>query len=323
MDEKGGLSEEEKALLHVSYNQLLDSEDIGPEILDLPDNVLLCEKLRKIRFEDCLPAVESRNETMKLWLQFMDMFQIMLNYVRSDRLGSFLGQLYYQEKMLSYFAATGHNLYFTTGWLFRQTMDTLREEDPDLWKDLCADKYTCRRSNREWAGIPADQTIEQMLMRALKSRGGLAEKGDFTEAQRNVWLYSRNTCALVNDCMQSFVDYKSYTSEQHKDVTESRLPKNEADLEAVYSFLKTRNPTQITTDGLMNIVSGVVGNSKVNIQHAKAVGDRIKEKMEGQLVVNYKFTRKDQAITMASKIVTKADRYIFDSILINLIYLLT
>ena len=54
----------------------------------------------------------------------------------------------------------------------------------------------------------------------------------------------------------------------------------------------------------MNIVSGVVGSSKVNIQNARDVGEKIMQNMEGQLVLDYKFSRKEQAITMASKIVT-------------------
>ena len=44
-------------------------------------------------------------------------------------------------------------------------------------------------------------------MRPLKTRRGLAEKGDFKEAQRNLWLCSRNICARVSDSMKKFVDY--------------------------------------------------------------------------------------------------------------------
>ena len=304
IEETEDLSDDEKALLKVTYEQLLDTKEIGPEILDLPQHKSLCERLRKIRFVSAVQNGGHPGETMKLWLQFMDMFELMLNLVRNDRLGSFLGQLYYLEKMLPFFASTGHNLYFTTGWLFLQTMNNLKDQDPELWQDLCADKYTCRKSNRKWAGIPADQTIEQTLMRPLKSHGGFAERGDFSESQRNVWLYSLNSCALVNSTMQFFVDYKSYTSEQHRDITVTRQPKNEEDLKAVYMFLKSRNPCLITVDGLMNIVSGVVGSSKVNIQNARDVGEKIMQNMEGQLVLDYKFSRKEQAITMASKIVT-------------------
>ena len=185
-------------------------------------------------------------------------------------------------------------------------MDKLRQEDIETWSDICSDKMTSRRSNRQWAGIPTDQTIEQLLMRALKSRGGLAEKGQFdSELQRNIWLYSRNICAQVNDSMQDFVDYKSYTSEQHRDTKESRLPKNEDDIKAVLNFFKVRNPFQTQIDGIMNIVTGVVGDKTVNIHKANEVGLTIMNSIKHCLVVNHKFSRKDQAISLATKVVKK------------------
>ena len=206
--------------------------------------------------------------TTKLWIQYMDMFEIMLNFIRSDRIGSFSDQLHFLQLMLPYFASTGHKLYLKTGWLYLQMMQKLKHNDPELYKDFEDGKYTARISDRFWGGIPSDQIIEQVLMRSLKTRGGLTEKGDFTEAQRNVWLHSRNTCSKVNDAMQRFVDYTSYTSEQHRDITEARLPRNEDDFKSVLSFLDSRNPLTASCGSIMNIVSGVVGSEDVNTEHS-------------------------------------------------------
>lgn len=206
--------------------------------------------------------------------------------------------------MVPYYAATGHNLYLKTGWLYLQSMQKLKQEDPTLYKDFEDGKYTARRSDRFWGGIPTDQIIEQVLMRALKTRGGLTEKGDFTEAQRNVWLHSRNACAKINDAMQEFVDYKPYTSEQHRDVSDARLPKNKEDLTTVYNFLSVRNPFSTSTPGIMNIVSGVVGNEHVNIHQALDIGNLIIEGMKDKPVLEFKFKRNNQAVSMSTKLIT-------------------
>ena len=123
-------------------------------------------------------------------------------------------------------------------------------------------------------------------------RGGLTEKVDFTEAQRNVWLHSRNTCAKVNYAMQRFVYYTPYTSEQHRDITEARLPKNDSDFKSVFAFLETRNPFTASCGGIMNIVSGVVGSEDVNIPKANDVGQSLMRDMNRISVLEYKFQRK-------------------------------
>ena len=170
------------------YDQFLNKELFGPELLQLPDLATLRERLRQIRVS-AVYGLRGTAGLTKLWLQYMTMLEILLNIIRYARLGSFTGNLAYLQKMLPYWAATGHNLYLKTGWLYLQSMQQLESDEPALYKDFSDRRYTARKSARALSEIPSDQ------LRPLKSRGGLAEKGDFTEAPRSVWLYSRNTCA--------------------------------------------------------------------------------------------------------------------------------
>ena len=52
-------------------------------------------------------------------------------------------------------------------------MKDLPESHPWLNEMFSQGFHTVRRSNRYWAGLWTDLTIEQTLMRAVKSRGGL------------------------------------------------------------------------------------------------------------------------------------------------------
>ena len=79
-----------------------------------------------------------------------------------------------------------------------------------------------RRSERYWAGLSTDLIIEQVLMRSVKTSGGLTRGKGMTEIQRLVWLMSMPLCVEVNDAMQELTGIKYETSEQHKDIGKVR-----------------------------------------------------------------------------------------------------
>ena len=62
--------------------------------------------------------------------------------------------------------------------------------------------HVIRRGDRYWVGMSADMIIEQVLMRNLKTIGGLTRGSGMTESQRLVWLLSTPSCAQVNCTMQ-------------------------------------------------------------------------------------------------------------------------
>ena len=59
---------------------------------------------------------------------------------------------------------------------------------------------------------------EQVLMRSLKTTGGLTRGCGITETQHLVWLLSSNVGSKVNLAMQDFTSVKYVTSEQHDEV---------------------------------------------------------------------------------------------------------
>ena len=79
----------------------------------------------------------------------------------------------------------------------------------------------------------------------------------------------------------------------------SRQKRDTEDTLKLISFLIERNPFE---DGnLRNIATGEVADEKVNVDQAQAMGEVILEKISGQLVYSYSFTKKGMPITMASK----------------------
>ena len=104
--------------------------------------------------------------------------------------------------------------------------------------------------------------------------------------------------------MQEFLGVQYETSDQHKEIAESRQKRDKVDSEFICDFLKQRNPflnscnEEVTK--LQNTVTGVEFPDTVNVYRAKEVGLLLTQSMEGLSIKEFKIKRKDQAITMNS-----------------------
>lgn len=179
-------------------------------------------------------------------------------------------------------------------------MKSLPTDAPEVYEKFMKGYHVVRRTDRYWGGLSTDLIIEQVLMRSVKTTGGLTRGRGFTEAQRLVWLLSMPACAEVNHAMQKFTETSYETSEQHKDTRKSRLERDDADTVIVLSVLKDNNPFA-SDPSLRNIINGVVADKTVNADDAKSVGQKILDKMTGVQVSEFSFTLKDEVITLEHK----------------------
>ena len=99
-----------------------------------------------------------------------------------------------------------------------------------------------RRSNRQWACVSSDLTIEQSLMRDTKTTGGLTRGRGMTESQRAKWVLSMPACAQVNNAMQEATGTRRLTSDQHVEMGSSRSTRDTNDMMVITSYLKERTP---------------------------------------------------------------------------------
>ena len=166
--------------------------------------------------------VQASSRTAALWLQYMDMIDILREFIKPERTANWHMHLEAASHMLPYFAASGHNLYTMSCHLYLQSMEKLKEDCPAVYEQLASGYHVVRRSDRQWAGLSTDLVIEQCLMRSLKSTGGLTCRSGMTERQRLTWLLSMPACAETNLAMQEPTGIKYNSSEQNKDMTKSR-----------------------------------------------------------------------------------------------------
>ena len=63
--------------------------------------------------------------------------------------------------------------------------------------------HVIRRSDTYRSGLSSDLIIEQVLMRSMKTSGGLTRGRGMGEVQRAIWLPSSPACTAVNEAIQN------------------------------------------------------------------------------------------------------------------------
>ena len=249
-----------------------------------------------------IDELEQKKEDLKqfptaaLWIQYLDMIQILKTFIKAERTGEWELSLKALQQMLPYFAAAGHNLYLKSVYVYLQSMHQLKDSNPRVYEAFKTGHHVIRRSDRYWAGLSPDLVIEQVLMRSVKTTGGMTRGKGMSECQRAQWLLSMPACAAMNVAMQSFCGTDYHTSLQHKETGKSRIDRDYKDSQTFLSFLIERNP--FCEDKLLrNIETGVTSDPSVNVHKATEVGNNILQAMVGKNAFDYSFKKSEQVVT--------------------------
>ena len=72
--------------------------------------------------------------TALLWKQYLNMIDILQQFLKAEHTGNWRLHLQFVREMLPYFAASGHNLYAKSAYVYLQQMFSLHETHPDISK---------------------------------------------------------------------------------------------------------------------------------------------------------------------------------------------
>lgn len=243
--------------------------------------------------------LQSTSQTSQLWLEYQRMINITRTLITAERTGSWDLHLQAMLEIIPIIAAAGHYNYLKSIYLYLQKMLSLPSENPAVNKMFHEGKFVVRRSDRLWAGLGTDLVIEQVLMRSLKSRGGLTRGSGFTDIQRTTWLFSMPLCSTYNLAMQEYTRVLFESSEQHKEMRGSRQIRDSNDIKKVLERLESLSPFH-SISGLCNIVTGVTAGPGVNVHQLHSIGTNIVAKMIGKEAFTYSAKRSDKVKTLGS-----------------------
>ncbi|KYN02063.1 hypothetical protein ALC62_07132 [Cyphomyrmex costatus] len=227
------LTDEQKATFD-GFLQNLRKENVTDDM----QNEKIVDIQRK--FTEHIDDIEKKGPTAQLWIQYWNMLAVVKEFIKAERSGDWDLHLEGVKRMIPYFHASGHNNYAKSAHIYLQ--------------DIRTDKF--------WSGIWSDMTIEQALMRSMKTQGGLTH-GRNPNRESVCTKFLLTMIILVDICneMENFCNVSYCTSEQHVDSTESRITRDVSDLETILQFFGTYNPFPETRN-IMSIFSGIVSDLK-------------------------------------------------------------
>ena len=125
--------------------------------------------------------------------------------------------------MLNLFAATGHYHYAKCFRMYLQQMLELPSNYLSIYKFFKENYYhIVRRSNQYWAGLWSDLVIGLVMMKSIKSRGGLIRGSRMTESVRHQWVHSNHACTAIHHAMTKIMSLSLLYFEQHVQMGKTR-----------------------------------------------------------------------------------------------------
>ena len=218
--------------------------------------------------------LSSKSRTAKLRLQYLMYVDMIKLYIRAERTENWSLHLIAVRKMLNLFAATAQ---LTMPKMLDCTSRACSSYRSSIhgytiiftWLPHCPMQRSILVRS-----IRTDSIIEQVLMRSLKSRGGLTRGRGVTETVRVMWLNSMHRCAGVHNAMSNLTGAQHKTSEQHIELGKGRVKKDNEDLMKLLTWFQIHDPFDINLGTLRSISSGITASEEdgINIngeQHKK------------------------------------------------------
>lgn len=267
-----------------SYNDIETDHEISGALLNK-----LNEKLKNY---------EERGPTAKLWIQYFHMVSIAKEFSRAERMGDWKAHLNCIKEMLPYFHASGHFPYAKSAHLYLQDMQQLENLiDPEVYKKFSEGFFTVRRSDKLSCGTSTDMVIEQSMMKAMKTDGGIARGRSTKQSVISKWVYSMHAMNIVCEKLEDLANVRMDTTEQHVDASDSRVKKDAKDIGKLLEWFSTHNPFP-EVNKIVSIASGVVGDEKINCYKAREVGLGSMTKIIGKTFNDIKFKRADKVVPL-------------------------
>lgn len=293
---------------HLSSSEVMEMQQLYSDVLEgkcSDEGVGASACFQKVQDKlECLKKeLSGMSRTAKLWIQYMQYVEHLKAFVRAERTGNWNLHLFAVSKMLNLFAATGHNNYVKSTRLYLQLMLELPDSYPWLHgKFIESGLHTVRRSNRFWAAISTDLAIEQVMMKSVKSRGGLTHGRGVTESVRLLWINSMHKCASVHLAMAGLTKLDHCSDEmQHVELGKSRLKRDFNDLAKLIQWFESNNPFDTNYCQLRSLSSGIAASDSdcVDCDIAEDVGASIMQSLDGLIFTDVALKRSLTVKTLA------------------------
>ena len=278
------------------FSELLDKDR---DVHDIKEDLLV---------KDFVDVIERASvdvaafRTGKLWMNYIRQITILKLFIHAERSGDWDLHLYAISQMIPYLHAAGHTQYAKSARLYHQTMKTVQSvmSEDDYARFTTRGYFTIRRTHHFWSGNFTDQTIEQDLMRMLKSAGGMTHGREITDSTLTNWVHSFPLTIPICKSLEQFTNVNCTSSYQHRDLNAGSESKDKRDHEAFYMWLSAHSPFDYTCESVVCLSTGMIADKTVNCDNAFEVGCIAASAMTNGNFSDVKLKRNDKVKTIAS-----------------------
>ena len=125
-----------------------------------------------------------------------------------------------------------------------------------MFQKFLNENLFARWRDNHWSAMPTDLIIEQVLMRSLKSKGGLTHGRGMDETQRTRWLLTMTDFAQIATEMEKLSSSKQHKSNQ---MPQSTMIRDSKDTAIILEYLQSHNPFQYS-EYLVDISNGIASS---------------------------------------------------------------
>ncbi|XP_029341748.1 uncharacterized protein LOC100571724 isoform X2 [Acyrthosiphon pisum] len=282
----------------ITLKNYISSTDYTTSTLeDIENHEIIQDLIRKV--ENQIKIIASRGKTATLWIQYFYLVHICRQFIYAERIGNWYLHLECVEKMIPFFHSTGHFQYAKSAHLYLQDMYQLEKHmHLEEFQKFCNEGYfTIKRSSKFWCGTWSDMTIEQTLMRSMKTSGGLTNGRGFQNSVLVRWLIGTPVASTITDQIEQFTNTFHFTSEQHVDQRDSRIKIDNKHIGILSNWLNIHNPFPELHE-IMSISTGVVGNEQINCYQAQEVGQQTMKNVIGDNFSDIKLQRANRVVSL-------------------------
>ena len=220
--------------------------------------------------------------TAKLWIQHFDRVIALLRFIRAERTGDW-GRV---DRRLgpSHYECAGDVVHIPRCCSPPICKVSSAVPADDFEKYINQGYFTIRRTNKFWAGVWTDMTIEQVLMKMMKVQGGLTRGRGITDTVLVYFICALPPCITIMEALKNLSGTSPASSEQHvaykdhKELRPARQNRDTTDLVKFISWLKTHNPF----DQSISVFSGMSADKTINCNRADEVGSELQKAMVGK-----------------------------------------
>ncbi|XP_043503861.1 uncharacterized protein LOC122525249 [Polistes fuscatus] len=230
-----------------------------------------------------LGILKNRGPTAQLWVQYFECVVIALQFMEAERSGNWQLHLQSIRKMLPIFHAAGHFNYAKSVQIYLQDMVNLEltMTDGEYRRFTTEGYFTVRRSDKAWCGVWTDMAIERTLNRFFGT--DLKHGRGVTPSVIARFLSVMPSSFSIIECLEDYCGVVSSTSEQHVDLANHRMKRDDDDTKKFIFWFEEHRPFEPRTL-LYSLSTGIVGMVTTDCHLAFEKGNKSMESIVGKSV---------------------------------------